>query len=567
MYGKARKLLPAALICLSLIQYFFCTLNAQDTGRPKVLVLPPETEVDRKIVESFQWDLAKALDHSGNFDIVNEKQYKNFLKGMRLDRAPTIPDSVVSLMMDSLKVSIYTEGTLSQPAGKGTELAAQVDFIYPKNDFTIEGEEFSVPDEKQTVELADQVAKIIILASEKISYMSIARDYYNSSIYKKAIEYYNKFLELEPGSINALYLIATSYLKMDSVDTAVERYENILADVDSDHIPTRDILAKTYFGREDYQNAIRHYKILAEKKPEEYEYTQYEAYSLYQLQRPEEAIEAFSRLVKIRDDDPGIRMTMGYINLTKANELEQAGDSATAKVQAVQAVEHFERLVELCRCEDGDTILTGQEKRVCDGLNYTALSYLKLGEVAKAINTFSKLVEVDPAYLNAYYYMAVKSNELKRYDETLRYAREALNYVTDNNMRYSLLSIMGRIYYRQKKDYQNAIETYTKALPLAPAQSKMIVLLFRGLSHYDLGQRMDYSNDEDADMDELIDQGKMTTRRAGQASGYYEKALLDLNKVTGRYAKNAKAHINNIAQLKRRLEKIKQQIAYYEKTK
>ena len=196
-----------------------------------------------------------------------------------------------------------------------------------------------------------------------------------------------------------------------------------------------------------------------------------------------------------------------------------------------------------------------------------ALSYLKLGEVAKAINTFSKLVEVDPAYLNAYYYMAVKSNELKKYDETLRYAREALNYVTDNNMRYSLLSIMGRIYYRQKKDYQNAIETYTKALPLAPAQSKMIVLLFRGLSHYDLGQRMDYSNDEDADMDELIDQGKMTTRRAGQASGYYEKALLDLNKVTGRYAKNAKAHINNIAQLKRRLEKIKQQIAYYEKTK
>jgi len=260
-------------------------------------------------------------------------------------------------------------------------------------------------------------------------------------------------------------------------------------------------------------------------------------------------------------------MTMGYINLTKANELEQAGDSATAKVQAVQAVEHFERLVELCRYEDGDTILTGQEKRVCDGLNYTALSYLKLGEVAKAINTFSKLVEVDPAYLNAYYYMAVKSNELKKYDETLRYAREALNYVTDNNMRYSLLSIMGRIYYRQKKDYQNAIETYTKALPLAPAQSKMIVLLFRGLSHYDLGQRMDYSNDEDADMDELIDQGKMTTRRAGQASGYYEKSLLDLNKVTGRYAKNAKAHINNIAQLKRRLEKIKQQIAYYEKTK
>ena len=567
MSGKALKTVALCALCLLLIQSFFCSLNAQDTGRPKILVLPPVTQVDRKVTEDFQWNLAKVLDRSGNFDIVTQKQYKNFLKSMKLDREPTIPDSVVPLMMDSLRASIYSEGTLDQPGGKGSELTARVDFIYPKNDFTFEGEEFSVPDEKQTVELAKQVAQVIILASEKISYMSIARDYYNSSIYRKAIEYYGKLLELEPGSINAMYLIATSYLKMDSIDTAIEQYENILANVDPEHVPTQDILAKTYFGKEDFENSLRHYRVLSGKKPEEYEYTQYEAYSLDKLKRPMEALEAFDRLVNIRDDDSGVRMLMGYINLTKANELEQAGDSAAAKVQAAQAVEHFERLVELCRCEDGDTILTGQEKRVCDGLNYTALSYLKLGEVAKAINTFSKLVEVDPAYLNAYYYMAVKSNELKRYDETLRYAREALNYVTDNNMRYSLLSIMGRIYYRQKKDYQNAIETYTKALPLAPAQSKMIVLLFRGLSHYDLGQRMDYSNDEDADMDELIDQGKMTTRRAGQASGYYEKSLLDLNKVTGRYAKNAKAHINNIAQLKRRLEKIKQQIAYYEKTK
>ncbi len=642
MSGKAKKILPVSMICLFLIQYFFCLLNAQDTGRPKVLVLPPETEADRKIVESFQWDLAKALDHSGNFDIVNEKQYKNFLKGMRLDRAPIIPDSVVSLMMDSLRVSIYTEGTLSQPGGKGTELTALVSFIYPKNDFTIEGEEFSVPDEKQTVELADQVASVIILASEKISYMSIARDYYNSSIYKKAIEYYHKFLELEPGSINAMYLIATSYLKMDSVDTAVERYENILTDMDSDHIPTRDILAKTYFGREEYESALRHYKILAEKKPDEYEYTQYEAYSLVKLERPEEALEAFARLVKIRDDAPGIRTQMGYLYFTKTTKLEQAGDSAAAREQAKLAVVHFQRTVELYKTpykieediqklaeasqnmdeqkigeigqrvmaavqnideqklseagkeleaalknmdtqkimeagqkmkeaagilgEIGQDMDPGEQKRMCDAVNLCALSYLKVGDIPKAIEFFSKLVMADPAYPNAYYYMAVKANELKRYNEALQYSREALKY-TPKNLHYGLLSIMGRIYYRQKKDYQKAVETYTKALPLAPANRKVIVLLFRGLSYYDLGQKMDYSNDEDADMDGLIDQGKMTTRKADQALVYYNKSLADLGKVTGRYAKNAKAHMNNIAQLKKRLEKIKQQIAYYEKTK
>ncbi|MBN2290759.1 MAG: tetratricopeptide repeat protein, partial [Candidatus Glassbacteria bacterium] len=554
------------------------------------------------------------------------------------------PDSIVPRMMDSLNVSIFTKGTLSQPGGKGTELSAKVDFIYPKNEFTIEGDEYSVSDEKMTEELAKKVSQKIILASEKISYMSIARDYYNSSIYRKAIEYYEKFLQLEPNSINALYLIATSYLKMDSVDVAIQRYEDILANVDPDHIPTRDILAKTYFGRENYEKALEHYKILAEKKPEVYEYTQYEAYCLIKLERNEEALAAFRHLIKIRDDDPGIRTQMGFLRYTKANELEQSGDSAAAREQALNAVGHFHRSVELYRSStDPEEIIrkfsaSGQqenleqvrsagqkvraalenlemdqeklsaakqelelalkdmdlrkieeagqkikaalgnlegielkmdpaeEKRMLDALNLAALADIKAGNNAKALEDFKALVEIDPAYPNAYYYMAVKANELNRFDEALSYCQEALKYVPEN-MQYSLYSIMGRIYYREKKDFSKAVDAYTRALPLAPADRKVIVLLFRGLSYYDLAQQTDYSNDENVDMDLLIDEEKMTTRRADQALVYYDKALDDLGKVTGRYAKSAQAHVNNIAQLKKRLDKIKQQIAYFEKTK
>ncbi len=572
MAGKTAKTVALCAACLLLIQPFLCPLNGQDTGRPKILVLPPVTQVDRKVSEDFQWNLAKVLDRSGNFDIVTQKQYTNFLKSMKLDREPTIPDSVVPLMMDSLRVSIYSEGTLNQPGGKGSELTARVDFIYPKNDFTFEGEELSVPDEKQTMELAEQAAQVIILASEKISYMSIARDYYNSSIYKKAIEYYGKLLELDPGSISAMYMLATSYLKMDSLDIAIEQYENILASVDPEHVPTRDILAKTYFGKEDYENSLRNYRILSGKKPGEYEYTQYEAYCLVKLERPDEALEAFDRLVKIRDEDPGIRTQMGYIYFTKATELEQAGDSASAREQAKLAVGHFQRTVELYRSNDnsdqaGQNTDPAVNKKCCDAMNLCALSYLKAGDIPNAIKTFSELVKVDPEYPNAYYYMTVKANELKRYDATLRYAEEALKYVNDKNLRYSMLSIMGRIYYRQKQDYQKAVDTYTQALLVAPDNRKVIVLLFRGLSYYDMAQKLDYSNNESVDVDELIDQEQMTTQRADQALAFYDKSLADLNKVTGRYAKNAKAHINNIAQLKKRLDKIKQQIDYYQKTK
>ncbi|MBN2290347.1 MAG: hypothetical protein JXQ83_13515, partial [Candidatus Glassbacteria bacterium] len=88
MHGNIRKLVPLGAICLFIFQPFICPLAAQDTGRPKILVLPFETAVDRKVAETFQWDLAKALDHSGNFDIVSEKQYNGYLKAVKLDREP-----------------------------------------------------------------------------------------------------------------------------------------------------------------------------------------------------------------------------------------------------------------------------------------------------------------------------------------------------------------------------------------------------------------------------------------------------------------------------------------------
>jgi tetratricopeptide (TPR) repeat protein len=572
MFRTTTKKISLCVIYLFVFQAFLGVLNAQDTGRPKILILPPVTEVDKKVAESFQWDLAKALDGSGTFDIVNEKQYKNYLKGMKLDRQPTIPDSVVPLMMDSLKVSIYTKGTLDQPGGKGTELKALVDFIYPRNDFTIEGEEQTVADEKQTKELSKQVAEVIIRASEKISCMSIARDYYNSSIYFKAIEYYNKFLTFEPNSINTMYLIATSYLKMDSIDTAVSHYENILANVDPEHIPSRDILAKTFFGREDFENAYKHYKVLAEMKPDEYEYTQFEAYSLYNLEPKDRSLDAFNRLIEIKDEDPGIRNTVGYLYYSKALELEQAGDSASVREQAKLALRHFQRMVEMYKdpessTGEGQNTDPDRQKKYCDAINWCALCYIKAGDIPNALKEYSELVSVDPAYSNAYYYMFSYANKLKRSDDVLRYGQEALKY-TAENLHYSIYSIMGRIYYREKKNFTKAIETYTKALTVAPANRKLITLLFRGLSYYDMAQRLDYSHDENADMNDLIDQGKMTSPKAEQALANYDKSLADLNKVTsGRYAKSAKAHISNIAQLKKRLEKIGKQIDYYEQTK
>ncbi|OGG05161.1 MAG: hypothetical protein A3F83_09505 [Candidatus Glassbacteria bacterium RIFCSPLOWO2_12_FULL_58_11] len=559
---KPNTILRAFAAAVLLVSAWIPALLAQQgTGRPKVLVLQPASALDSRIAEGFQWDLAKALDKSGYFDIVSEKDYDNFLKENKLTRGNAIPDSLLPLMMDTLKASIYTSGTLEQPDGRGTALKAKVDYIYPKNDYTIEGEQCSVGDEKNTAELAKQAIQVIIRASEKISALSIARSYFNSAIYDKALENYLKLLAIEPKDVNVHYMLGLCYLKMDSTDAAIRKFEEILTSIHPNHIPTLELVASTYFGRNDFENAMKTYKILAGLKPDEYQYTYGEAFALIKLERKDEAMEAFNRLVKIKDEDEKIRMQIGSMEYSRALELEQAGDTAAAQKHAAQASINFGRSAELSQ-----KMQNPDQKMICDCLNYQALSNLKAGDRKGALESFAKLVALDPAYPNAYYWLAVTAYNDSNYTKALDYFNEAVKYVAVN-MQAAIYQRIGQIY-ENRKDYSSATDAFTNALKTADASVKIRLLFQRGTTYYEWGNALDYATNENADMDELIENGQMSRARADQALALYDKAAADLQKVTDpKLAKSVGQHVENIGQLRERLNKIKQQIEYVEKTK
>jgi len=563
--NRTDNLLRAGVLSLAFVAALSTGLLAQGTGRPKVLVLAPRSDLEFEVVQSFRWDLAEELDKSGKFDIVTQDQFRDYRRELRIGRKDFVPDSLVPIIIETFKATIYTKGTLSQPDGKGTALSAKMDFIFPRpaqhEDYVLEGEKFTVASEENTKELAKQVAQTLIRASEKISAMSIARSYFSSAIYDKAIQNFQKILEYDPNDIDAHYMIATSYLKMDSTDIAISRYEQILAQIDPDHIQTREILANTYYAKENYDRALEHYKILAEKNPDNYGYTQYRAFTLVKMGRNDEALDVFNRLVQIKDEDERIRMQMGSMEYAKMVALEQAGDSATAKIHAGKATVNFARAVELCQKSENP-----DKKMMCDCLNYQALSQLKANDSRGAIETFSRLVEMDPAYPNAYFYMGATAYKDKDYANALKYFYEAVKYVPDNT-KSSIYKNIGQIH-QKRNEYQRAADAFTKAIPGADAANKTLLYFLRGLSYHDWGNQLDYAANENVEMDELIEAGKMTKTRAEQALELYSKAESDFTRVTsGRYANSAKQHIARIAQLRERIDKIKIQSDYYEKTK
>lgn len=563
--NRTNNLLRAGGLALVLIATFFTALLAQGTGRPKVLVLAPHSDLKYEVIQSFRWDLAEELDKSGKFDIVSQDEFKNYRRQIKIGRKDVVPDSLISTMIDTFKATVYTRGTLSQPSGEGTTMSAKLDFIFPRpapdEDYVLEGKEFSVSNEENTNEMAKQVAQTLILAAEKISAMSIARSYFNSAIYDKAIENFKKLLEFDPNDVDVNYMIATSYLKMDSTDLAISNYEQILAELDSDHIPTREILANTHYGKEQYEKALEHYKILAGQKPDDYGYTQYWAFTLVKLERKDEALEVFDRLTEIKDESESIRTTMAYLEYGLADGLFKAGDTTAAIPHARKAANHFGRAVELCEAQENP-----DQKMLCDCLYYEALNLRNANDPQGALKIFAKLVEIDPAYPNAYYNMAFTAYKAKQLGDAIKYYYEAVKYAPENQ-KSGLYKIIGQLH-QQRKEYSKATGAFTNALPGADAANKIDLYFFRALSFHDYGNTLDYANNENVDMDELIDAGKMTKARSDQALGLYSKAEADFAKVSsGRYAKSAKAHISRIAQLRERIDKIKLQIDYYEKTK
>ncbi|MCE5272871.1 tetratricopeptide repeat protein [bacterium] len=550
-----------------------CSVAFAQSGRPKVLVLPPKSTLDKKVVTSFQWELAKQLDKSGKFDIISQEQFDSYIKGMKGSLEETIAsDTLLAMMMDSLKASIYTSGTLDQTGGAGSQVRAKIDYVFLSHqsegkNYTIEGQPATVDNEKQINDLADKCVEVIITASERISARSIAMSYFRSAIYDKAIENFKKLQELQPGDADASFMIATCYLNMDSTEKALGLYQQILDTVDPNYVPALEILAKTYFTNNDFVKAETYYGKLIQAKPDDYGYHQYMAYVKLRLEKAAEAIDEFDKTVAIRDDSPEIRFQMGYAEFNLAKGLEKT-DPAAYKARLEHDLQSLDRAVEMLRQKQDldDT----QKKMLADCLFYKGSTLQALERGQGALDAFSSIFEVQPDYQNAfysYYNMARIANDLKKYEEAIKYYREAIKLAPEASV-WSFYLNIGEIYRMRFKDSRNAVEAYTSALKGAPADNQQALFYLRGINYYDLGQELDYSSKEDADIDALIEKGDMTKDKAIQAVGYYDKAAADLARVSdAKYAKSAKQHLDNIAQLKTRAEQIKKQIDYNEKTK
>lgn len=153
-------------------------------------------------------------------------------------------------------------------------------------------------------------------------------EYFNNGHYKKAIESYNKYLEVNPVNEDVLYNKGRAYEELENYEKAVENYKKVL-----DKSP-RNVEALTSLGQCLYK--IENYETAAEKLKSalrENENIPSAHYMLgtcyYKMQKKQLAMRHLNKAISLKSDYGVAYIRRGIVKLSKDNK-EGCDDLKTA---------------------------------------------------------------------------------------------------------------------------------------------------------------------------------------------------------------------------------------------
>ena len=177
-----------------------------------------------------------------------------------------------------------------------------------------------------------------------VDYIKKSFELKNSKLYKEAIEMLYKALELEEGRANTEIIsqIGDLYVLLKNYERAIEEYEKVL-DIDKKHIHSLEEMSKIYFLTGNYSKALEASKKLLESTSEAKYYINH-FQILYKLKYFDKMRELYESISENLKNHPHILYLMSKTGLYPKTEfLKRAteGDSNLACAYFELAIEYF----------------------------------------------------------------------------------------------------------------------------------------------------------------------------------------------------------------------------------
>ncbi len=285
----------------------------------------------------------------------------------------------------------------------------------------------------QALEIYQEIVK---LNPKDDAYINMGKSYNYKGEYDKALEYFQKAIELNPKNDDAYSGMGVSYYQQKEYDIAIESYQKAI-----ELNPKNDngylIIGGSYYNKEEYDRALEYFQKAIELSPKND--NAYGAMGVYYNNKGEydKAIEYFQKAIEL---NPKSYST--YYNIGFAYNNKEEYDSA---------LEYFQKTIELNPKNDSAYIGMGA-------------SYHDKGEYDKALESYQKAIKLNPKNDNAYYNMGNSYSKKEEYDNALESYQKVIELNPKHDDAYNDVGV----FYYNKREYDRAIESYQKAIKLNP---------------------------------------------------------------------------------------------------
>jgi len=171
---------------------------------------------------------------------------------------------------------------------------------------------------------------------------------------------------------------------------------------------------------------------------------------------------------------------------TLKNDLQKSKELEDSKKKAEEAMREVERLKKEMNSSKGDTNKQREYANAIKDLSTSdwfdkGLAFHKSNNFENAIDAYTKAIELNPKYTDAYYSRGTAYDDFGNYDQAVNDYSKAIEL----NPKFEVIYLLRGYAYFNLKNFQSAINDYNKAIALNPADAK--AYYFRGLANGMLG--------------------------------------------------------------------------------
>jgi len=254
--------------------------------------------------------------------------------------------------------------------------------------------------------------------------------------YEKALPYFEKAAEKDPGYANAYFQIGYCNGNLGRHTEAIEAFKQAIR-IKPDYAEAHYNLGVAYSELGRHTEAIEAYKQAIRIKPDNAEAHCNLGVAYGNLGRHTEAIEAFKQAIRIKPDiKPEAYCNMGvyYSELGRHTEAIEAFKQAI-RIKPDYAEAHY----------------------------YLGVAYGRLGQFREEIEAYKHAIRIKPDFAEALSNLGAAYCQVGRYREAIDYSKQAIRIKPDAMPYLNLGSAYSRL-----KSYAEAIEAYKQAIRIKP---------------------------------------------------------------------------------------------------